>query len=184
MRLTRRDWTFIAICLAVAVASLLVITRWFGVAFPEASIDFEYDRAESRTAGAALLRELGLDTGGMKHAVTFESDDLARIYLERTLGLERANRVMADEALVWYWRHRWFRPLQEEVADYLDLLRRIVEQGQTAGVFRRTLHPQLVAKAVFGILDEMVTSWMLSEKDYPLEDQAEQIADLVLTGLL
>ncbi|HUP45913.1 MAG TPA: CPBP family glutamic-type intramembrane protease [Thermoanaerobaculia bacterium] len=114
MRLTRRDWTFIAICLAVAVASLLVITRWFGVAFPEASIDFEYDRAESRTAGAALLREIGLDTGGMKHAVTFESDDLARIYLERTLGLERANRVMADEALVWYWRHRWFRPLQEE----------------------------------------------------------------------
>jgi hypothetical protein len=30
----------------------------------------------------------------------------------------------------------------------------------------------------------MVTSWILSEKDYSLADQAEQIADLILTGLL
>ena len=42
----------------------------------------------------------------------------------------------------------------------------------------------LVAKSVFGILDEMVTSWILSEKDHNLADQAEQIADFVLTGLL
>ncbi|HUP45912.1 MAG TPA: TetR/AcrR family transcriptional regulator [Thermoanaerobaculia bacterium] len=105
-----------------------------------------------------------------------------RHHLE-SLGRDRALAVVYQVEL----RHSLkFMSLfsQEEVADYLDLLRRIVEQGQTAGVFRRTLHPQLVAKAVFGILDEMVTSWMLSEKDYPLEDQAEQIADLVLTGLL
>ena len=65
----------------------------------------------------------------------------------------------------------------------LDLLRRAVESGQSNGIFRRSLHPQLVAKAIFGILDEMVTSWMLSEKDYPLVDQADQVAELVLTGL-
>ena len=41
-----------------------------------------------------------------------------------------------------------------------------------------------MAKAIFGILDEMVTSWILSEKDYVLVDQAEQISDLILTGLL
>ena len=52
------------------------------------------------------------------------------------------------------------------------------------GSFRRTIHPQLGAKAVFGILDEMVTSWILSEKEYNLGDSADQIADLVLTGLL
>jgi len=34
------------------------------------------------------------------------------------------------------------------------------------------------------VLDEMVTSWILSEKDYPLGDQAAQVADLLLTGLL
>jgi TetR/AcrR family transcriptional regulator, fatty acid metabolism regulator protein len=73
---------------------------------------------------------------------------------------------------------------KEEVRDYLALIRRIVEQGQTEGTFRRTLHPQLVANAIFGVLDEMVTSWILSDKEYELVDQAEQIADLLLTGLL
>ena len=64
------------------------------------------------------------------------------------------------------------------------MLRKIVEHGQTEGTFRRNLHPQLVAKSVFGILDEMVTSWILSEKEHSLSDQADQIADLILTGLL
>ncbi|HEY8711801.1 MAG TPA: TetR/AcrR family transcriptional regulator C-terminal domain-containing protein, partial [Thermoanaerobaculia bacterium] len=73
---------------------------------------------------------------------------------------------------------------QQEVADYLNILRKIVEHGQSEGVFRRNLHPALVAKAVFGVLDEMVTSWILSDKDYALADQSEQIADLILTGLL
>ncbi|HUP48801.1 MAG TPA: TetR/AcrR family transcriptional regulator [Thermoanaerobaculia bacterium] len=105
-----------------------------------------------------------------------------RHHLE-TLGRDRALAIVCQVEL----RHSLkFMSLfsQEEVADYLDILRSIVEEGQSEGVFRRTLHPQLVAKAIFGILDEMVTSWMLSEKEYALADQAEQVADLVLTGLL
>ena len=73
---------------------------------------------------------------------------------------------------------------QQEVADYLNVIRRIVEYGQAEGSFRRNVHPQLVAKSVFGILDEMVTSWILSEKVYDLSASSDQIADLILTGLL
>ena len=72
----------------------------------------------------------------------------------------------------------------QEVADYLNVIRRIVEYGQAEGSFRRNVHPQLVAKSVFGILDEMVTSWILSEKVYDLSASSDQIADLILTGLL
>jgi len=105
-----------------------------------------------------------------------------RHHLE-SLGRDRALAIVAQVEL----RHSLkFMTLlsHQEVADYLNILRKIVEHGQTEGVFRRTLHPQLVAKSVFGILDEMVTSWVLSEKDYALSDQADQVADLVLTGLL
>ena len=105
-----------------------------------------------------------------------------RHHLE-TLGHDRALAVVSQVEL----RHSLkFMSLlsQQEVADYLNIIRKIVEQGQAEGTFRRNLHPQLVAKSVFGILDEMVTSWILSEKDYNLADQAEQIADLILTGLL
>jgi TetR/AcrR family fatty acid metabolism transcriptional regulator len=105
-----------------------------------------------------------------------------RHHLE-TLGCDRNLAVVSQVEL----RHSLkFMSLfsQQEVADYLNILRKIVEQGQRDGVFRRNLHPQLVAKAVFGILDEMVTSWILSEKDYDVAAQADQVADLILTGLL
>lgn len=100
-----------------------------------------------------------------------------------TLGRDRPLAIVSQVEL----RHSLkFMSLfsHEEVAEYLNLLRKIVEHGQTEGVFRRNLHPQLVAKAIFGILDEMVTSWILSDKEQSLTDQAEQIADLILTGLL
>ena len=105
-----------------------------------------------------------------------------RHHLE-TLGRDKALAIVAQVEL----RHSLkFMSLfsQQEVADYLNILRKIVEHGQREGTFRRNLHPQLVAKAVFGILDEMVTSWMLSEKEYDLGEQSDQIADLILTGLL
>ena len=70
-----------------------------------------------------------------------------------------------------------------EVAEYFDVLRSIIEQGQAAGVFRTSLSPQLVTKSLFGILDEMVTSWVLSEKEYRLEDHSSGIVELVLSGL-
>jgi TetR/AcrR family transcriptional regulator, fatty acid metabolism regulator protein len=105
-----------------------------------------------------------------------------RHHLE-TLGRDRALAIVAQVEL----RHSLkFMALlsHQEIADYLNILRKIVEQGQSEGVFRRNLHPQLVAKAIFGIVDEMVTSWILSEKDYSLADQSDEVADFVLSGLL
>lgn len=105
-----------------------------------------------------------------------------RHHLE-ALGRDRALAVVSQVEL----RHSLkFMSLfsQQEVADYLNVIRKIVEQGQAEGTFRRHVHPQLVAKAIFGILDEMVTSWMLSDKHYDLPQQADQVSDLLLTGLL
>ena len=105
-----------------------------------------------------------------------------RHHLE-ALGRDRSLAVVSQVEL----RHSLkFMSLlsHNEVGDYLNMIRTVVEQGQSEGVFRRNLHPQLVAKSVFGILDEMVTSWILSEKDYNPADHADAIADFVLNGLL
>ena len=105
-----------------------------------------------------------------------------RHHLE-SLGSDRALAIVAQVEL----RHSLkFMALlsHQEVGDYLNILRKIIEQGQAEGVFRSSLHPQMVAKAVFGILDELTTSWILSEKVYDLADQSDQVADLVLNGLL
>ena len=114
------------------------------------------------------------------------ADERIRIAIRHhlaTLGRDRALAIVAQVEL----RHSLkFMTLlsHQEIADYLNILRKIVEQGQSDGVFRRNLHPQLIAKAIFGIVDEMVTSWILSDKDYSLADQADEVAGFVLNGLL
>lgn len=113
-RFHRGDTLFVIVCLILSALSIGIVVRYFHAAFPEAAIDLKYDRRTSEPIAERVLDRLRLPHGGMKHAVTFESDGLARIYLERTLGLERANVVTRDEVKAWYWRHRWFKPMQEE----------------------------------------------------------------------
>jgi TetR/AcrR family transcriptional regulator, fatty acid metabolism regulator protein len=127
------------------------------------------------------LRTLEQDMANINRA-----EDRLRVAVRhhlQTLGRDRALAVVSQVEL----RHSLkFLSLfsQQEVRDYLNVIRKIVEHGQEEGAFRRNVHPQLAAKAIFGVLDEMVTSWMLSEKDYDLAAQSEQVADLILTGLL
>jgi membrane protease YdiL (CAAX protease family) len=113
-RLNRGDWLFIAVCIAVAAVALFVVFNWFSEAFPEASIDFRYDRAGSLRIAAPLLAAQRIDLRGLKHTATFATDDNAQIFLERSLGLKKASAMMRREVRLWWWSHRWFRPLQEE----------------------------------------------------------------------
>src|SRR3954466_13564980 len=113
-QLTRRDWLLIAACVTVAAVSIFVVVNWFGAAFPEASIEFRYDRGSSEKLAEGVLAEQLIDTRGMKHAATFDADDEARIFLERSLGLKKTNEILKRDVRLWAWSHRWFRPLQEE----------------------------------------------------------------------
>jgi membrane protease YdiL (CAAX protease family) len=113
-QLTRADWLLIAACLAIAAGSIFVVVNWFGAAFPEASIEFRYDRGSSEKLADGVLAAQLIDTRGMKHAATFDSDDEPRIFLERSLGLKKTNELLKHDVRLWAWSHRWFRPLQEE----------------------------------------------------------------------
>jgi len=113
-RLNRADWLFLAVCAVVVAASLFVAIHWFAEAFPEASIDFRYDRKASLRVAEPLLATQRLDARGMKHTATFSGDDNARIFLERSLGLAKASAIMRRDVRIWWWSHRWFKPLQEE----------------------------------------------------------------------
>lgn len=69
----------------------------------------------------------------------------------------------------------WFR-------DYLELLTEIIAEGQREGSLRAELPRKVVAKALFGALDEMVTSWILRRTDYDLGALAAPVVDLILCG--
>src|SRR5579872_217652 len=113
-RFTNRDRILIGVCIAVAAISLFVIYNWFYAAFPEASIEFKYDRDSSLPIAERVLNLQHIDTGDLKHAAIFMGDDTAKIFLERSVGLAAANRMMRTQVRLWWWHHRWFKPLQEE----------------------------------------------------------------------
>jgi TetR/AcrR family transcriptional regulator, fatty acid metabolism regulator protein len=66
--------------------------------------------------------------------------------------------------------------------DYFAIIDEVIAQGQREGTLRSELPRKVVAKALFGILDEMVTSWILSRKDYDLAELAGPVVDLLLRG--
>ena len=65
---------------------------------------------------------------------------------------------------------------------YFDLVTSVIEQGQREGTLRADLPRKLVAKAFFGTLDELVTSWVIGRKDYDLALLAGPAVDLLLRG--
>jgi TetR/AcrR family transcriptional regulator, fatty acid metabolism regulator protein len=66
--------------------------------------------------------------------------------------------------------------------DYLKLIDGIIEESQREGSLRPDLPRKFLAKALFGILDEMVTSWILGGRDYDLGKLAAPVVDLFLNG--
>ncbi len=67
-----------------------------------------------------------------------------------------------------------------QVGEYLGVIAGVVAEGAASGLFRRDLDPMLAAKAVFGVLDEMATDWVLSRRNTRLEAKAPEVAALVL----
>ncbi len=72
---------------------------------------------------------------------------------------------------------------RNQVRDYLEILALLVAQGQNEGIFRKDLDSIFIAKAIFGILDEMATDWVLSHRNTRLESKAPAVADFILNGL-
>ncbi|CAN5250806.1 fatty acid metabolism transcriptional regulator FadR [soil metagenome] len=68
-------------------------------------------------------------------------------------------------------------------AEYLRLIRETFEEGQRAGLFRAELNAKIVAKILFGALDEMATNWILSERRYKLAPLADPVLDIFLNGV-
>jgi membrane protease YdiL (CAAX protease family) len=113
-RLRRADLRFLAICFLLLTATVWFSARYFYRAFPEASIDFRVTREQARAQAEAFLASQGLHVNGYRQASRFSYDDDAKTFLERELGLDRANRIMGSRVRLWRWSWRWFRPLQKE----------------------------------------------------------------------
>src|SRR5436189_573402 len=106
---------------------------------------------------------------------------VAELHLKR-LGDDR------DRAIVFQVELRGSTKFMEEFSaagfhEYLEVIRKTIEEGQKEGIFRNDIKPIVCAKVLYGALDEMVTNWILSKRSYPLEPMAREVLMIFLKGV-
>src|SRR5437773_7556258 len=134
---------------------------------------FDQNMAEAIAAGRKLIENLDDPRQKLRR--------IAKLHLQR-LGSNR------DLAVVFQVELRGSTKFMEEFsaagfAEYLELLRKIFEEGQRSSVFRKDLNAKLVSKILFGALDEMATNWIISKRTYRLEPMADIVMDVFLNGV-
>jgi TetR/AcrR family fatty acid metabolism transcriptional regulator len=71
-----------------------------------------------------------------------------------------------------------------QFGDFLRLLGGLVSDGQEAGEFDRELPAPVVARAIFGMLDELALAWLLGRGEkFDILRAAGHVGSLVLQGL-
>ncbi len=123
---------------------------------------------------------------GKKEIAEIEGADekirrIAELHLER-LGADK------DLAVVFQVQLRGSIKFMQEFsaagfAEYLDIIKSSFEDGQKQGVFRKDLNATVCSKILFGALDEMVTNWILSKKNYKLAPLADEVLKVFFGGV-
>ena len=134
---------------------------------------FDQNMADAIKSGRELIKNVSDPREQLRR--------IAQLHLQR-LGADR------DLAVVFQVELRGSTKFMEEFsaagfAEYLTLIRSTFEEGQRAGVFRADLNANVVAKILFGALDEMATNWILSKRRYKLAPMADEVLDIFLNGV-
>ena len=66
---------------------------------------------------------------------------------------------------------------------YIVFIENILEKGKQDGSFHPDTDVKLVRLLIFGAMDEVVTSWLISGHKYPLTEQAGKTVNFFLKGI-
>ena len=66
---------------------------------------------------------------------------------------------------------------------YQDIVSEIVETGQQEGSIRKDLYVGLVKRFILGAVDEVINTWLHSDKNYDLVSMADPLVDLFVRGI-
>jgi len=126
---------------------------------------FERFRSEVNKAENSLdkLRNLV-----RRHLTEFQRDrDMAVVYQVET----HQNSRLAESQI------------KEMSVMYQELVSEIVELGQQEGNIRKDVYVGLVKRFILGAVDEVINTWLHSEKEYDLVSMADPLVDLFVRGI-
>lgn len=126
------------------------------------------------TAGAR--RELKQLENPFEKLARLISMHFSMLESDRDLALVLQIQLRQSDALI---RAGIAAPLKE----YFNIIEEIIEQGIDTGVFRKDVNKKLIRQTVFGAMDEVVTSWVMSQRNYKLTDQIEPVYKLLAQAI-
>jgi len=124
----------------------------------------------------------------MKKQISLESDPLKKIekFALVHLKLIQDNKDIAEIIQVELRQSSKFMKNYHNTKffEYLDLIGRIIQEGQEKGLVREDILPGIAKRAFFGALDEMSRFWVLSKKPkYDIETASRQISGFFINGI-
>jgi TetR/AcrR family fatty acid metabolism transcriptional regulator len=126
---------------------------------------FDRFRAEVKKADNSLDKLRNLIR---RHLTEFQRDrDMAVVYQVET----HQNSRLAESQI------------REMSVMYQDLVSEIVELGQQEGSIRKDLYVGLVKRFILGAVDEVINTWLHSEKKYDLVSMADPLVELFIRGI-
>ena len=103
-----------------------------------------------------------------RHLTEFQQDrDMAVVYQVET----HQNSRLAEAQI------------REMSQMYQDIVSEIVETGQQEGSIRKDLYVGLVKRFILGAVDEVINTWLHSDKNYDLVSMADPLVDLFVRGI-
>lgn len=113
------------------------------------------------------------------------SSDKLRNLIRRHLTEFQRDRDMA--VVYQVETHQSSRLAESQIRDmsamYQELVSEIVELGQQEGSIRKDLYVGLVKRFILGAVDEVINTWLHSEKEYDLISMADPLVDLFIRGI-
>jgi TetR/AcrR family fatty acid metabolism transcriptional regulator len=114
-------------------------------------------------------------------------DPIAKLRVMVKLHLEilGSDRALAHVLQIETRHSRRFMSLftRGKLGEYLNLVREIIEEGQRVGAFRSDISPGLATNVVFGAVDELVMSWILTDQPSDLVRHTEPLLEILIRGM-
>src|SRR3974390_1327698 len=96
-KLGARDARDLLVWILAGAIGAGVAYKYFFRAFPEASVEFKVPRGEALAKARQFAAAQGARLDGYDSTIVFDLDETAKTYLEREVGLDRANRMMRED---------------------------------------------------------------------------------------
>jgi TetR/AcrR family transcriptional regulator, fatty acid metabolism regulator protein len=135
---------------------------------------------ESRMERVTVALAAAVDRAGVR------ARDRLVAFLDSYAGLIVENPALAEVLTVELRQSSKFMKEYQsrQFGEFLKLLAGLVADGQAAGEFDRELPAPVVARAIFGMLDELALAWLLGRGErFDILRAAGHVGSLVLQGL-